>query len=111
MADCLFCTIVAGGIPATRVREDDDTLTFVDTNPQAPTHLLVVPKRHFTDIVELSADAQASAALLRGVRESAETAGLAEFRVVFNTGAQAGQTVYHVHAHLVGGRPMGWPPG
>ena len=110
-ADCLFCKIVAGEIPATKVREDDDTLTFRDLDPQAPTHVLVVPKRHFADIVELSADPAASAALLSGVTASAETLGLAEFRTVFNTGAEAGQTVFHVHAHLLGGRCMQWPPG
>lgn len=109
--DCLFCKIVAGEIPATKVREDDDTLTFTDINPQAPTHVLVVPKRHIADIVELSADADAAAALLRGVRASAEATGLTEFRAVFNTGAQAGQTVFHVHAHVLGGRSMQWPPG
>jgi histidine triad (HIT) family protein len=109
--DCLFCKIVAGEIPATRVYEDDDTLAFADLNPQAPTHVLVVPKRHIGDVVELSADADASATLLRGVRDTAQAAGLREFRTVFNTGAQAGQTVFHVHAHVLGGRRMQWPPG
>ena len=109
--DCLFYKIVAGEIPATKVREDDDTLTFTDIDPQAPTHVLVVPKRHIADIAELSADAAAAAALLRGIRASAEAAGLTEFRAVFNTGAQAGQTVFHVHAHVLGGRQMHWPPG
>jgi histidine triad (HIT) family protein len=109
--DCVFCKIVAGEIPATKVWEDDDTLTFSDLNPQAPTHVLVVPKRHIADIVELSADPAAGAALLRGIRASAEACALSEFRAVFNTGRQAGQSVFHVHAHLLGGRPMRWPPG
>jgi histidine triad (HIT) family protein len=109
--DCLFCKIVAGEIPATKVYEDTDTLAFADLNPQAPTHVLLVPKRHFADIVELSADPEASAAVLRGIRGTADAAGLSEFRTVFNTGAQAGQTVFHVHAHVLGGRRMKWPPG
>jgi histidine triad (HIT) family protein len=109
--DCAFCKIVAGEIPATAVYQDDDTLAFADLNPQAPTHVLVVPKQHFTDIVELSRDAKAAAAMLNGIRATAEASGLHEFRTVFNTGAQAGQSVFHVHAHVLGGRPMGWPPG
>jgi histidine triad (HIT) family protein len=109
--DCLFCKIVAGELPATRVREDDETLAFADLNPQAPTHVLVIPKRHITDVLELAKDAEAAGALLRGISATVEAAGLSEFRVVFNTGAQAGQTVLHVHAHLLGGRRMQWPPG
>lgn len=109
--DCVFCKIVAGEIPATKVYEDDDTLAFADLNPQAPTHVLVVPKRHIADVVELSKDTDAGAALLRGISGTAQVSGLSEFRVVFNTGAQAGQTVFHVHAHVLGGRRMQWPPG
>ncbi|MFN2517533.1 MAG: HIT domain-containing protein [Jatrophihabitantaceae bacterium] len=109
--DCLFCAIVAGDVAATRVYEDADTVAFADLNPQAPTHLLVIPKQHFADVVELSADARASAALLRGVSAAAEAAGVPSFRTVLNTGAQAHQTVFHVHAHVLGGRSMSWPPG
>lgn len=109
--DCLFCRIVAGEIPATVVYQDDETLAFADVDPQAPTHVLVVPKRHFTDVVELSRDAAAGAAMLNGIRATAEASGLAEFRTVLNTGPQAGQSVFHVHAHVLGGRRMGWPPG
>ena len=109
--DCLFCRIAAGELPATKVREDDETLAFADLNPQAPTHVLVIPKRHVADVVELAKDAEAGAALLRGITATVEVLGLSEFRVVFNTGAQAGQTVFHVHAHLLGGRRMQWPPG
>jgi histidine triad (HIT) family protein len=109
--DCLFCKIVAGDIPATKVYEDDDTIAFTDLNPQAPVHILVVPKRHIPDIVALGADAAASAALLRGIRAVAEEMGLGDFRTVFNTGASAGQSVFHVHAHVLAGRPMSWPPG
>jgi histidine triad (HIT) family protein len=111
VSDCLFCRMVAGEIPADVVHQTDRILAFRDINPQAPTHVLVVPKRHIADIAELSADADAGAALLRGIRASAEATGLTEFRAVFNTGAQAGQTVFHVHAHVLGGRQMQWPPG
>jgi histidine triad (HIT) family protein len=111
MADCLFCRIVAGEIPATKVYEDDATFAFADTNPQAPTHVLVVPKRHLADIGELAGDPETSAALLSGVRAVVEQESLASYRVVFNTGAQAGQSVFHVHAHLLAGRQMSWPPG
>jgi histidine triad (HIT) family protein len=109
--DCLFCRIAAGELPATKVREDDETLAFADLNPQAPTHVLVIPKRHVADVVELAKDGEAGAALLRGITATVEVLGLSEFRVVFNTGAQAGQTVFHVHAHVLGGRRMQWPPG
>src|SRR6266536_4180 len=108
--DCVFCKIAAGEIPATRVYEEDDTFAFADLKPQPPTHALVVPKRHFADTVDLSKDAEAGAAMLRGIRATAEATGLGEFRTVFNTGAQAGQTVFHVHAHVLGGRRMQWPP-
>jgi histidine triad (HIT) family protein len=111
MTDCLFCRIVAGEIPSAKVYEDEHSYAFADTNPQAPTHVLVVPKRHFTDLVDLSRDPGAAAGLLAGIRGLAEQEGLTEFRTVFNTGKQAGQTVFHVHAHVLAGRPMGWPPG
>lgn len=109
--DCLFCGIVAGSVPAKKVREDDATVAFADINPQAPLHVLVVPKRHLSDLAELSEDAETAVALLRGVRAVVREQGLADFRTVFNTGAEAGQTVFHVHAHVLSGRPMRWPPG
>jgi len=109
--DCLFCSIVAGDIAANKVHEDEDTIAFADLNPQAPVHILVVPKRHLPDIAALGADAEASAAVLRGIRAVAAEQGLGDFRTVFNTGTGAGQSVFHVHAHLLAGRPMGWPPG
>ena len=109
--DCPFCKIAAGELPATKVYEDDETLAFADLNPQAPTHVLVIPKRHVADVGELAKDPETTAALLRGISATAEASGLSEFRVVFNTGAQAGQTVFHVHAHVLGGRRMQWPPG
>jgi histidine triad (HIT) family protein len=109
--DCPFCKIVAGKIPAAKVYEDDATLAFQDLDPQAPVHVLVVPKQHLRDLTEVAADAQVAATLLRGISATATELGLQEFRTVLNTGAQAGQSVWHVHAHVLGGRPMGWPPG
>lgn len=109
--DCLFCAIVAGDIPATKVHEDDDTIAFVDVNPQAPVHVLVVPKQHIPNIRDLAVDADAAAAVLRGIRAVVEDQGLSDFRTVFNTGAEAGQSVFHVHAHVLAGRLMSWPPG
>jgi histidine triad (HIT) family protein len=111
MADCLFCKIVAGKIPSTKVYEDEHSFAFVDTNPQASTHVLVVPKKHYADLPELAGDPEAAAGLVAGIRGLAAQEGLAEFRTVFNTGAGVGQTVFHVHAHVLGGRPFGWPPG
>lgn len=111
MADCLFCKIVAGDIPSTAVYHDDNTYAFADTNPQAPAHILVVPRAHYTDVADLARDPDAAAGLLAGIRGLAEQEGLRDFRTVFNTGAEVGQTVFHVHAHVLAGRPMGWPPG
>jgi histidine triad (HIT) family protein len=108
---CLFCGIVEGSIPADKVYEDDDALAFVDLNPQAPTHVLVIPRQHFADLPDLAGDADASAALLRAIRGVAENQALTDFRTVFNTGAGVGQSVFHVHAHVLAGRPMTWPPG
>jgi histidine triad (HIT) family protein len=110
--DCLFCRIVAGEVPATVVRESQRTIAFRDLSPQAPTHVLVVPRAHHRDVGAL-ADA-APQDLLELVAEAgavAEAEGLAAFRLVFNTGAQAGQSVFHVHGHVLGGRDMRWPPG
>ncbi len=109
--DCLFCKIIAGEIPSTKVYEDDHAFAFEDLNPQAPTHVLVVPREHFTDIADLGRDAAASAGLVAGIRGTAQKLGVGQFRTVFNTGAEVGQSVFHVHAHLLAGRPMGWPPG
>lgn len=114
MADCLFCQIVAGVIPATRVLESDRTLAFRDINPQAPTHVLVITREHYPN---LAAAAQAGGGLLDELASQAQRVAEAEgvdesgYRVVFNTGSQAGQTVWHVHAHVLGGRALGWPPG
>jgi len=107
----LFCKIVAGEIPATKVYEDDDTLAFADLNPQAPVHVLVVPKRHFADIVDLSRDAAAGGALLNGIRATAESSGLREFERCSTRATRPGRPCFHVHAHVLGGRRMQWPPG
>jgi Diadenosine tetraphosphate (Ap4A) hydrolase and other HIT family hydrolases len=109
--DCLFCKIVAGDIPSTEVYSDEHTYAFADLNPQAPTHVLVVPRQHFSDVADLARDPQAAAGLLAGIRGFVAQAGLSDFRTVFNTGAGAQQTVFHVHAHVLAGRPFSWPPG
>lgn len=108
---CLFCSIIAGEVPATKVFENRDVFAFADIDPQAPTHVLVVPKKHLRDIAELGADPQSAAALVAGIRDVAAQLNLDQFRTVFNTGADVGQSVFHVHAHLLAGRAMGWPPG
>ena len=114
MAECLFCAIVAGEIPATTVLETDRILAFRDINPQAPTHVLVIPKVHYPDVATLAA---ADSSLLGEVIDAAEQVAAAEgvagpgYRIVFNTGVQAGQTVPHVHGHVLGGRALTWPPG
>lgn len=111
MADCLFCGIVAGDVPSSTLYEDEHTVAFADTNPQAPAHILVISRKHVRDVAELGADTVAAAGLLAGIRAVAEQENLSDFRTVFNTGAQVGQSVFHVHAHVLAGRPMGWPPG
>ncbi len=112
--DCLFCKIVAGDVPAAVVRDGERTLAFRDINPQAPTHVLVITKEHYDAIAELAAaDPELTAELLGAAQEVAVAEGVAErgYRLVFNTGADGGQTVRHVHGHLLGGRGLGWPPG
>ena len=113
MADCLFCSIVAGDIPADVVHETGTTLAFRDVEPQAPTHVLVVPRRHEPDAASLAVAAPTELVdLIEAAASVAEQEGLGEgYRLVFNTGPQAGQTVFHVHGHLLGGRSLGWPPG
>lgn len=111
MADCLFCSIVAGDVPSTKVYEDAHTFAFADTNPQAPTHVLVVTRKHLTDVADAGSDPEAAAGLLAGIRGLAAQEGLTDFRTVLNTGAGVGQSVFHVHAHVLAGRPMSWPPG
>lgn len=111
MTDCLFCKIVAKEVPATVIHETDTTLAFRDISPQAPVHVLVIPKIHFRDVSELSGDADAAAGLLAATSTVAAAEELDNYRLVFNTGSEAGQSVFHVHAHVLGGRSMTWPPG
>ncbi|GAA1335252.1 histidine triad nucleotide-binding protein [Saccharothrix algeriensis] len=109
--DCLFCRIVAGGVPARVVHETDTVLAFHDINPQAPTHVLVIPKAHHRAVGDL--DPVTAGEVLRAAHEVAKLSGIADdgYRLVFNTGRDGGQTVFHVHCHVLGGRRLTWPPG
>lgn len=112
--NCLFCRIVAGELPADVVHQTPHALAFRDINPQAPTHIVVVPRAHHPDAGSLAeADPTLAGELLRAARAVAEAEGLggAGYRLVFNTGPEAGQTIFHVHCHVLGGRPLTWPPG
>jgi histidine triad (HIT) family protein len=114
MDDCLFCKIVNRQIPASVVYEDERVFAFNDINPQAPTHLLIVPKRHIASLNEIGVeDDQIVGEIVRRAAVLARERGISEsgFRTVFNTNRAAGQTVFHIHLHLLGGRPMHWPPG
>lgn len=114
MADCLFCKMVAGEITPDTVYENDDVLAFRDINPQAPTHVLVVPKRHISTINDLTPDdAELVGKLYLAAQQVAAGDGIAEegYRTLMNCNAGAGQSVFHIHLHVLGGRPMGWPPG
>lgn len=112
MSDCIFCKVVAGEIPAAVVKRDDGFLAFRDINPQAPTHLLVIPTHHVASLNE-ARDPKLLGELLAFARDLAQEAGIATrgYRVVLNTNPDGGQTVFHLHVHLLGGRPMTWPPG
>ena len=109
---CLFCRIVRKEIPATIVHEDEHTLAFRDIDPKAPTHVLVIPKTHVASLEEAT-DAALIGRLALAAAKIAEAEGIAKggYRTVINTGADAGQTVFHVHLHLLGGRRLSWPPG
>lgn len=115
MADCIFCKIAQGEIPSMKVYEDAQVLAFRDLDPQAPEHVLVIPKKHIASVLEFSAeDSELAAHILTEVipkiaRSLSIDAG--GFRLVTNTGANGGQTVGHLHFHLLGGRPLTWPPG
>jgi histidine triad (HIT) family protein len=114
MSDCLFCRIVRRESPASIVYEDERVLAFNDINPQAPTHVLLVPKRHISSLNELNQDDDTIVGeLVRRAADIATTRGISQrgFRVVFNTNRDAGQSVFHIHLHLLGGRGLRWPPG
>jgi histidine triad (HIT) family protein len=114
MPDCLFCKIIGGQIPAAIVYQDDRLVAFKDINPQAPMHVLVVPRRHIASLNDVTADddglvgemVRCGAALARDHGHSERG-----FRTIFNTNADAGQTVFHIHLHVIGGRTLTWPPG
>lgn len=111
---CLFCRIAAGEIPADIVRSDPEVVAFRDINAQAPTHILVIPRKHIPSVDDLEeSDAEVMGQLFLAAKELARQEGIADggYRMVVNAGADAGQTVFHVHLHLLGGRGMAWPPG
>lgn len=112
--DCLFCRIIAGEVPADVIHQDDASIAFRDINPQAPTHILVIPREHIESLDEATQrDEAALGHLLRVAARVANQEGLSEsgYRTVVNTGAGAGQSVFHLHLHVLGGRQMNWPPG
>ena len=112
--NCLFCRIAAGELPAKLIHEDDVLVAFHDLNPQAPVHVLIVPRRHIGTLNELSAeDDELAGKMLRRAAVIARDLGIAArgYRTVVNCNHEAGQTVFHLHLHLLGGRPMHWPPG
>jgi len=114
MSDCLFCKIISKKIPAKIVYEDDSSLAFEDINPQAPVHVLVIPKKHISTSLEIEEQDHALIGRLFEVAgKIAREKGIDQrgFRLVMNTNAESGQTVFHIHLHLLGGRPMHWPPG
>ena len=111
---CIFCKIAGGEIPATKVYEDEDVLAFRDLHPQAPTHILVIPRKHIATVNDLDeSDAVLIGKLFLAAKKIAANEGFAEngYRLVMNTNGDAGQTVFHIHLHLLAGRPFHWPPG
>jgi histidine triad (HIT) family protein len=114
MTDCLFCKIIAGQIPAALLYQDEQLVVLQDINPQAPLHVLIIPRRHIASINELSAgDDALVGSMFRRAAAIAKEHGYDErgYRTVFNTNRGAGQTVFHIHLHLLAGRPLAWPPG
>lgn len=109
MSDCLFCKIAAKQIPAKVVQETPDWLAFRDINPQAPTHVLVIPRKHVATVDDV--DAATAGMLVEAGAKVAKAEGLSSYRMVFNCNEDAGQTVFHLHLHVLGGRRMTWPPG
>jgi len=110
--ECIFCKIVRGEIPAKVVAQNDQALAFVDLSPQAPTHLLVIPKKHLAQVDRAGAeDQELLGAVVLLANQVAKEQGLEDYRLVINNGETAGQTVFHLHLHLLGGRNFNWPPG
>lgn len=109
---CLFCRIITGEIPAKKLYEDDEVFAFWDISPQVPMHFLVIPKKHLSGPGEMSSEDEALIGkVIRIGTELARKNGVEQCRLVMNNGAEAGQTVFHLHLHVLGGRPMSWPPG
>ena len=112
MSDCLFCKIIAGDIPSTKVYEDDSVFAFRDINPQAPTHILVIPKTHISGCNGVTEENSAVVAhIFEVIAKLTKEKGIESYRVVSNIGEQAGQSVHHLHFHVLSGRDMTWPPG
>ncbi|MCJ7827240.1 MAG: histidine triad nucleotide-binding protein [Demequinaceae bacterium] len=109
--DCIFCQIIAGEIPTTMVVETETIVAFRDIAPQAPTHVLVVPRRHLADVTDLAADApDVMAEMIEVAQRIADDECEGQFRLIFNTGLRTGQSVFHVHGHVIGGADLGWSP-
>lgn len=112
MSDCLFCRILKKEIPSKSAYEDDSTYAFHDINPKAPTHILIIPKKHIAGVKELRREEEILAGqLIHRASQIADSLKLESYRLVFNQGPGAGQSVFHLHLHLLGGRPLSWPPG
>lgn len=112
MSDCLFCKIANGEIPAKKVYEDEQCFAFYDIAPQAPTHFLVIPKAHIGSVSQVNGDnSQVVAHIFEVIAQLSKELGLESYRVVSNIGEQAGQSVFHLHFHVLSGRDMTWPPG
>jgi len=112
MSDCLFCKIIAGEIPSDKIYEDEYVFAFRDINPQAPAHFLVIDKTHIASAADITTNNSGNAAkCLEAIAKIAAEYNLGSFRVVSNIGEQAGQTVFHLHFHILSGRDMAWPPG
>lgn len=110
MDSCIFCKIAKKEIPTEPVYEDEYTIAFNDLSPQAPVHVLVIPKKHYASLNELD-DKEIMSALFSAVKNVVKKLGISEYRTVINTGESAGQTVFHLHIHILAGRPLKWPPG
>ena len=112
MPDCLFCKMIRKEIKAKIEHEDEEILAIHDINPQAPVHMLILPKKHIAQVSDLEkSDRNLAGALIDGARQIAKKNGWQDYRLVFNNGAGAGQSVFHIHLHLLSGRRMAWPPG
>ncbi len=112
MSDCLFCKIIAGDIPSENVYEDNQYYAFNDINPQAPNHILVIPKKHIAKVSEMDeSDNELIGGLFSVAAKICDEKSITDYRLVINNGAGVGQTVFHIHLHVLAGRAMGWPPG